>query len=145
MDMKERVQQGFTLIELMIAVAIVGILAAVAYPAYTDYIVRGNLADAAAALADIRVKLEQHFQDNRAYDNPAPAVCNASKPTPKNFTVTCNLTATTYTITATGSATSTTGFVMTVDQTNARRTTGVKTGWGTAPYNCWVIRKGGCS
>jgi type IV pilus assembly protein PilE len=143
--MKTRMQQGFTLIEVMIVVAILGILATVAYPSYTDYIVRGNLADAAAGLADVRVKLEQHFQDNRAYDNPAPAICNAAKPTPKNFAITCNLTPTTYTITATGDKPATNGFVLTVNQANQRQTTGVKSGWGSAPYNCWVIRKGGCS
>ena len=35
------------------------------------------------------------------------------------------------------------GFAYTLDQTNQRTTTAVKTGWGSAPVNCWVIRKGG--
>jgi type IV pilus assembly protein PilE len=139
-----RRQTGFTLIELMIAVAIVAILATVAYPAYTDYTLRGQLAEAHAALADMRVRLEQHFQDNRTYDG-APA-CNAQKPTPKHFTISCATAATTYTVTATGSTGAASAFTFTVNQANQRQTTAVKTGWGTAPVNCWVSRKGGtCS
>jgi type IV pilus assembly protein PilE len=139
-----RRQTGFTLIELMIAVAIVAILASVAYPAYTDYTLRGQLAEGHATLADMRVRMEQFFQDNRTYDG-APA-CNGQKPTPKHFTVTCATAPTTYTITATGSGGAVSAFTFTVNQANQRQTTAVKTGWGTAPVNCWVARKGGvCS
>ncbi len=144
MHTTKRNQHGFTLIELMIAVAIVAILASVAYPAYTDYTLRGQLAEAHATLADMRVRMEQFFQDNRTYDG-APA-CNAQKPTPKYFTVNCATSATTYTITATGSTGAASEFTFTVNQANQRQTTAVKSGWGTAPVNCWVARKGGgCS
>jgi type IV pilus assembly protein PilE len=140
--MKTRMQKGFTLIEVMITVTIVGILSAVAYPSYRDYVIRGQLAEGTSTLADMRVKLEQSFQDNRSYDN-AP-ICNAQKPTPKNFTVTCATTPTTYTVTATGSG-PTAGFAYTIDQQNVRATTAVKTGWGSPNPTCWLIRKGSCS
>ena len=60
-------QLGFTLIELMIAVAIVGIIAAVVVPNYTEYVKRASRAEAAAALLDTANKQEQFFVDNREY------------------------------------------------------------------------------
>ena len=60
-------QGGFTLIELMITVAIVGILAAVAYPSYTSHIVKGNRAAAKAQMLDIANREQQFLLANRAY------------------------------------------------------------------------------
>ena len=145
MNLDARKQHGFTLIELMVVVAIVAILTTVAYPSYQDYITRGQLAEGTSTAADMRVRLEQYFQDNRTYVGAPICTTPPAAPAVKYFTFACAPTATTYTITATGTGT-TTGFVYTVNQSNLRRTTGVKTGWGTAPLDCWVIRKGGgCS
>ena len=58
---------GFTLIELMIVVVIVGILAAVAYPSYQNYILKGNRAAAQAFLMDAAQRQAQYFLDNRTY------------------------------------------------------------------------------
>ncbi|QIR15196.1 type IV pilin protein [Shewanella aestuarii] len=60
-------RQGFTLIEVMITVVIVGILASIAYPNYTQYVARGARADALAGLMNVSNLQEQYYLDHRAY------------------------------------------------------------------------------
>lgn len=138
-----KLQTGFTMIEIMIVVAIVGILAAIALPSYTDYITRSRIAETTAALSDFRTRMEQYYQDNRTY------VCGAATaPLPgntTNWTYACAVTngGQGYTLTSTGAATNTTGFSYSIDHLNTQRTLGVKTGWGTAPAARWITKKGG--
>lgn len=66
--------QGFTLIELMITVVIIGILAAVALPSYQQYVIRGNRAAAQAAMMDIANRQEQLLLANRNYAAHTDAV-----------------------------------------------------------------------
>ena len=137
---------GFTLIELMITVAIVGILAAIALPSYRDYVTRSKLTEATANLADMRVKMEQFFLDNKTYVGAATAA--GMIPTGKYFTFTiptATLTATGYTLQAAGMAgTDVASFTFTLDQNNTKQTTSVPTGWAKhSPNDCWVRAKGG--
>ena len=132
----------------MIVVAIIGILAAIAIPSYTDYITRSKITEATSSLSDLRIKMEQYYQDNRNYGTTA-AACPAAvaMPTGRYFTYACNwgTPASTqgYTLTATGITTQgLTGFSFTLDQSNNRTSVATLSGWS-GSTTCWVTRKGG--
>lgn len=127
-----KIQKGFTLIELMIVVVVIGILASIGIPAYSDYVTRGKLAEGTSALADGRIKMEQFFQDNRTYGGGPCPVATA------NFTYTCSdLSASTYLITATGTG-NLSAFSYSINQGNTKSSA---TPWGNGA--CWVTKKGG--
>lgn len=124
---------GFTLMEVMITVAIVAILAAIALPSYLAYVQRGRVSQVTSILGNAQVQAEQYFNDNLTY---ATFAC---PPSTTSFTVSCGTpTATTYTITATGTG-DMNGFVYTINQANLKTTTGP---WVTGTVNCWIFRKG---
>jgi len=137
--------QGFTLIELMIVVAIVGILAAIALPYYGDYVIRGKIPEATSALAAKRVQMEQYFLDNRTY--VGGAACTADAITSKYFTFSCPAaaTATTYSIQADGTG-SMAGFTYTIDESNVKTSNIVapaNANWIAASLSCWITNSGG--
>lgn len=80
--------RGFSLIELMIAVAIVGVLVAIAYPSYTNSLVKGNRANAKSFLLEVAQKQQQFLMDNRAYGSQAEieAALGGVAKFPKEFT-----------------------------------------------------------
>lgn len=133
-------QSGFTLVELMIVVAIIGILASIAIPSYQDYVKKGKAAEATGMLADLRIKMEQCFQDNRSY--AACAAFCAPTTGAVNFSYACAAApgALTYTINATGVAgKGMTGFAYSVNQDNAKTSTYD----GVGPSACWRTSKSG--
>ena len=136
---------GFTLIELMIVVAIVAILAAVALPAYNDHVTRGKIAEATSNLANLRVRMEQFFQDNRTYIG---GPCNPPAAETRYFTYACApaATLTTFGIQATGvAAQGVGGFVYTINEVNAKTTVMSAPSTWTGSVTCWVTKKdGGC-
>jgi type IV pilus assembly protein PilE len=110
---------GFTLIELMIVVVVIGILAAVAYPSYQDYVKRGKRSDAQQFMSEISLRQGQYILDARAYTDKMGAgglnmsrsgvTCDDTTTPPKctsalyTFTISADNSATppSYTITAT--------------------------------------------
>jgi type IV pilus assembly protein PilE len=131
------IQNGFTLIELMIVVAIVAILASIALPSYNDYVRRGKIQEATSTLAANRVRMEQYFQDNRTYVGATLETTGT-----RYFTYVFSVapTATVYTITATGVvARDMSGYSYTVDQNNAKTSLAD----GTVGATCWLNKKGG--
>jgi type IV pilus assembly protein PilE len=138
---------GFTLIEVMITVAIVGILAAVALPSYREYIIRGQLTDATNGLSAIRANMERHFQDNRTYATSGTfvtpcAVADVTQRTFGLFVVSCPVAPTIagFTLQAVGSG-SVAGFTFTINETDVRATTAALAGWNTCASK-WLTRKG---
>ena len=135
---------GFTIIEVMVAVAIIAILAGIAVPQYTDYITRSQLVEAHAGLGAFRVQMEQYYQDNRNYGVGA---CGAAVPTYKNFTHRCELQNGDqgYLARAVGTSGRVPGFTFSINHANVRSTETVPSAdWGTAPQNCFIVRKGSC-
>ena len=140
--------EGFTLIELMIAVIVLGILAAIAYPQYTEFVQRSRIMDATSAMNDFRVRMEQFFQDNRNY--AAGAACGVADPVfdaaASNFRLQCTLVANGYRLDAAGNSNKGMGpfgYRLVVDNTGvARSTTGAPAGW-VKSATCWSVRKNG--
>ena len=144
--------KGFTLIELMIVVAVIAILAAVALPSYTDYVTRSKLVEAHTHLADLRVKMEQRYQDARSYNGGPCAPTGGAAADVKYFQFSCTPNAPvagaqTFTIQAVG-LNDLDGITFTVNESNVKTTT-VTAGskMATKGYSgngsCWVKRKGG--
>jgi type IV pilus assembly protein PilE len=145
-EMKSR---GFTLIELMIAVAVVAIVLATALPAYNGYLNRAKIAEAVSGLADYRVRMEQFFQDNRNYGT-ASSTCPVAVPPSQSFSYACTVGSATPTISYTATAASLAGalgaaagdYSFAINEANAKSTTKFK--GVTVTKSCWLLRGSEC-
>ena len=141
-------QRAFTLIEVMIAVGIVAILSAIAIPSYSNYIIRGRLAEMTNAMSALRADMERYFNDNRTYAAlPAPIVSPCTNPpsVAGKYTLACVLVAgppAGVIIVGTGAA-QLTGFTFTLSSDGTQATTAAPAGWGTNTTK-WCMKKG-CS
>ena len=132
---------GFSLVELMVVVAIAAIIAAFALPSYRDHMLRSYIPEASSGLQLTALRLEQYYQDHRSYLNGTD--CGVALPASQRFTFSCTAPADgqSFLLTATG-AEAMAGFTFTIDQQGQTRTTLLPEGWGTAPLDCWITKRG---
>lgn len=139
---------GFTLMEVMIAIVVVGILSAIALPQYNEFVRRSRIVEATNGINDFRTRMEQFFQDNRTYANAG--ACGVANPPGDAFTFACSgASATGYQMDASGvAAKGMSDFryrLLIAAGVVTRSTQGLPSGWTTST-TCWVVRKSGaCS
>jgi type IV pilus assembly protein PilE len=133
-------QRGFTLIEMLTAVCIVGVLAAMALPSYRESLRRGEILDATTALSMQRLKMARYHRATYRYDGRGSPCESIGDEGPFSFS--CDYSKNRFTITATGSG-PVDGFTYTIDQRGAMATVSLPTEWGSPAEGCWIVRPGG--
>lgn len=139
--MQRQASRGFTLIELMVTVAVLAILSAVALPAYTSYVQRSRVPAALDGLSAYLTRMEQRYQDVGNYANGAN--CAVALPAAGDFTITCALTNGDQGFTATATGTGpVAGYAYTINHQGTRVTTAHPK--GVPATNCWTTRGKSC-
>ena len=128
---------GFTLIELMIVIAIIGILASIAYPSYTAYVERGRRSDGQSALLDLSHRMDQYFSENKSYEGATLAQLGVKEISPEGYYTLSmgNLSGNTFTVNATpiGAQSSDSCGTLTMNQLGQRSFTGASA----TSAECW--------
>ncbi len=139
--MRKLSSPGFTLIEVMVTVAVLGILASLALPSYSSYLQRSKVPAALDGLQSYFARMEQRYQDTGNY--ASNTACGVAVPTVANFTISCTLQSggQAYTASATGTG-SMVGYTYEINHQGVRRTTAHPK--GNPSTNCWSTRGATC-
>jgi type IV pilus assembly protein PilE len=135
--------KGFSLIELMIALAVAAIIAAIAVPAYQDHMLRARIPEATSTLSALAMRLEQHYQDHHKYGTTEDG-CAVAMPANQFFTFQCAAQngGQSFLLTATGRGGGQIAeFTFTLDQNGSATTTRLPETWGKTPATCWVTKR----
>jgi type IV pilus assembly protein PilE len=140
-------EKGFTLVEIMIAVVLLAILAAVGYPQYTNHVATGYIAEAHADLMDYKNKLESYYQDEKSYrSGTSGSTCGipatAYNTGGKKFSYACTADEESFTVTATPSVPVLDGIGFTINNNGAKQTFKGTTTTITQA-TCWAKKRGG--
>jgi type IV pilus assembly protein PilE len=137
---KPRHRHGFTLVELLVTMAIVGIVTTIALPSYRSYVDRSRIPVGLDALAGFSARMEQLYQDNGNYGATG---CGVTVPTAANYTVSCTLggAGQTYVASAVGNG-PLAGYTYTIDSSGNRATTANP--HGVPSSACWSIKGTTC-
>lgn len=133
MNKRNKASSGFTLVELLIVVAIIGILASVAYPSYIDFALRSNRSEGQRELVHLANLQEQLYVDSRAYTTDMTKLGLAADPyITENgiYSIDATVTGETFTLTATAKSTQ-------LKDTSCLTMTITDTGKKTPASNCW--------
>lgn len=133
-----RPAKGFTLIEVMIVVVLIGILTSVALPQYRQYVTRARLTEAISALSAVQTEAENFWPIKRTFvgfDRVPPNTANF------DFTLD-SATASAFKVVATGKD-GAAGFVYTIDERGTRATTAAPPDYLPLSSTCWIDTKGG--
>ena len=136
---------GFTVTEVLVAVALVGVLAALALPGYGTYLARSRILEATMRLADHRAKMEQLYLDRRSYVDAGGGCGIAPSPPARDdaFELRCSATASTFVVTAAGRAGSAMAdFAFAVNESAQQSTLALPASWRRTA-DCWTIRPDG--
>ena len=135
--------RGFSLIELMIVLAIGVIIAAITVPAYHDHMLRARIPQATSTLASLAMRLEQNYQDNHEYGDGTG--CSIAMPDDEFFTFKCvaQNNGQSFLLTAMGKgAGDISEFTFTLDQNGNAKTTQLPASWAKGPADCWIAKRG---
>lgn len=133
---------GFSLVELMIALVIAGILGAIAYPSYRDHLIQAAIPEATSGLSLYATRLEEYYLDHRSYQGSSG---NCALPVPDtgkfSFSCTPGSDGKSYLLTATGVSGDLAQFSYSLDQSGNERTTRLPSNWGVVPASCWIQKR----